>query len=458
MAFKDLREFLDYLKERRDLFVVDREVPTEYEIAAFSRKTSDLDGPALLFTNVKGYEMPVLGGLYGARRRIAQALGLNEDNLLQEYIKKEKQLLEPKLVADGPVKEVVWKGDDIDLFKLPIITNFEKDAGPYITGGIQIARDPVSGARNCSMHRMLLLDRNHLTVYAPMGRQLGIIISRYEDNDQPTEIATAIGVEPATAIASQCRPPLGTDEMYIAGGMRGEPVELVKCETIDVEVPATAEIVIEGRTIPHRRADDGPFGEYPGTYSWVRQAPVLEVTAITMRQKPIYQNVLTGMPMTENHWMMDLAATAIAYQEAYKICPDIKDIRMTPGGTSRHHLVVSIKKRHEYEPRNIITALLAANIGAKLVIVVDEDIDIYNPLEVEWAVNTRVQAERDVIILPTMYSPTLDPSAPAPRSSSKMGIDATAPLGKREEYARVYTPGQDEPYITEMLMNYMKGN
>jgi UbiD family decarboxylase len=338
---------------------------------------------------------------------------------------------------------VAWTGADIDLRRLPIVTHFEKDAGPYITGGTQIAKSLRTGRRNMSMHRMLLIDRNHLTVYAPKGRHLGTIIAQHEDEDRPTEIATFIGADPAILLASQTRKPLGVDELEIAGGLRGEAVQMARCRTIDVEVPARAEIVIEGFTIPHRTANDGPFGEYPGTYSDVKDAPVLEVTAITMRRNPIFQICLTGMPMTENHWMMDLPATAATYEEVYKICPDVVDVVLTAGGTSRHHAVVSIKKRHPYEPRNIILALLAANIGIKYAVVVDEDIDVRNPLEVEWAINTRVQAERDVIVLPTLYSPTLDPSAPSPRSSSKMGIDATAPLGKLAEYSRVVTPGTD---------------
>jgi UbiD family decarboxylase len=150
------------------------------------------------------------------------------------------------------------------------------------------------------------------------------------------------------------------------------------------------------------------------------------------------------MPMTENHYMMELPLTAMAYQEVYKICPDVVDVVLTPGGTSRHHAVVSIKKRHPLEARNVILSLLSANIGIKHVVVVDHDIDIHNSLQVEWAVNTRLQADRDAIILPTVYSPTLDPSAPAHRSSSKMGLDATAPLGELEQYKGVTTPGTEK--------------
>ena len=389
--YNDMREFLEELKKRGDLMVIDKKVSPVHEICAFTRKASDMGGPALLFTNVEGYDMPVLSGLYGTRERVRLALGLGDDtkSVIKEYVAHENKFIPPVTVGDdeAPVHEVVLTGDAVDLYKLPILTNFEKDLGPYITAGVQMANDPITGVRNSSMHRMLLLDKNHMTCFAPKGRHLGTIIERNEDNGKGTEIATVIGGDPIIAIASQCRPALGTDEMGMAGGLRGEAVKMVKCKTIDVEVPATAEIVIEGRTLPGLREDDGPFGEYPGTYSEVRKAPVVE--------------------------------------------------------------------RHPYEPRNVMTALLAANIGIKLCVVVDEDIDVHDMQQVEWAINTRMQADRDVMILPVMYSPTLDPSAPYPRASSKMGIDATAPLEDKEAFAPVFTPGQDAPYIEEMLRDFM---
>ena len=458
MAFKDLREYLEFLETQGQLMRIKKPVNKKFDITAYTRKTSDLNGPALLFENVIDCNMPVLSGLFATRKLIALALGVKEDHLLWEYLKREKDLLDPIMVESGPCQEIVLTGDDIDLRKLPILTNFEKDAGPYITGGIQVAKDPIKGKRNVSMHRMLLLGPRKLTVYAPPGRQLGTIISRNEDKGLGTEIATAIGVEPVTALGSQARVPLGVDEFAIAGGLRGEPVRLVKCKTIDVEVPDTSEIVIEGRTIPGERVDDGPFGEYPGTYSWERPAPVLEVTAITMRKNPIYQNVLTGAPGTENHWMMDMPATLAAYHEAYKICPDLKDIKLTVGGTARHHCLVSINKRHELEARNIIYSLLSAPIGIKLVVVVDDDIDINDPLQVEWAINTRVQADRDVIVVPPMYSPTLDPSSPAERTSAKFGIDATMPIHSRDKYAPVWIPGQDDKCIAEEIADFINKN
>lgn len=451
MPYNDLREFLDYLDKKGDLIHITDEVSAKFEVAAFVAKSAQGDGPAIIFDKVKGSKIPVVGNVFGSRRRVAAALEIDEKDMLQQYIAKLNRYIEPRLLDTGPVQEIVLRGKDINLFDLPIVTHFEKDAGPYITGGTQIVKSMKNGKRNASMHRMLLLDKNHLTVYAPKGRHLGQIVEQYEDFGKGAEIATIIGCDPVIPLASQTRKPLGFDELAIAGGLRGEAVDLIKCVTLDMEVPATAEIIIEGVTIPGKRADDGPFGEYPGTYSSVREAPVLEVTAITMRRNPLFQICMTGMPMTENHWMMDLPATAVTYEEVYKISPDVKDVVLTAGGTSRHHAVVSIKKRHPYEARNIITALLAANIGIKYVVVVDHDINIHNPLEVEWAINTRVQAEKDVIILPMMYSPTLDPSAPANRSSSKMGIDATAPLGELETFQKAYTPGTDEVNLEKYI-------
>jgi UbiD family decarboxylase len=452
MAWPDLRSFLEALDERGDLLRIPGPVAWEYEAAALTRHTSDIEGPALLFERVVDSAVPCVSGLFAARRRVAWALGVDEDDVDRAYAEREERFIPPlEWKGPPPCQEVVLTGDDIDLFSLPILRHYERDGGRYVTAGLQVAVDPTSGIRNVSIHRMLLLDRNRLTVFAPLGRHLRTIIERWHELGEPAPIATAIGTEPATQIASQSRVPFGVDEFGVAGGLRGEPVELARGCTIDVHVPATTELVIEGRTVPGETVVDGPFGEYPGTYSDAKPAPVLEVTAITMRRGGMYQNTLTGMPMTENHWMMQPAASAMAWREARKITPEIVAVNVTPGGATRHHVVVAFKKRHASEARNLALALLAAPLGAKLVTVVDEDIDVFDPLQVEWAVNTRVQADRDVIVIPDLYSPTLDPSAPAPRTSAKMAIDATAPLGGRADYEPPRILGLDryqlEPHL-----------
>lgn len=457
MVWPDLRSYLAALDERGDLLRVEREVDWEYEAVALTRHTSDIEGPALLFDRVRDSAVPCLSGLFAAKRRVAWALGVAEDELDAVYREREGRAIAPTTVIGTPAcQEVVLTGDDIDLFALPILRHYERDGGRYVTAGLQVGNDPGTGIRNVSIHRMLLLDRRRLTVFAPLGRHLRTIIERWHERGEPAAIATAIGPEPATQIASQSRVPYGVDEFAVAGGLRGAPIELARCHSIDVEVPATTEIVIEGRTIPGELVVDGPFGEYPGTYSDAKPTPVVEVTAITMRTGGIYQNTLTGMPMTENHWMMQPAAVSMAWREAQKITPEVVAVNVTPGGATRHHVVVSIRKRHPAEARNLALALLAAPLGAKLVTVVDDDIDVFDPLHVEWAVNTRVQADQDVLILPNLYSPTLDPSAPAARTTAKMGIDATAPLGDREAYQPPRVLGLERFQLTPLLGDWRR--
>ena len=443
--FEDLRGYLTYLEKQGQLLRVREEVDVKYEIAAGIRKTSDTEGPALLFDRIKAHPgWRVLGGLFATRKLIALGLGVSQDQLLERYLNLEEKRIEPEMVSTGPVKEVCWTGDQIDLHKLPIVTHAEKDVGPYITIGVQIGKDPQTAVRNLSIHRMLLLGKNRLSLWAPPDHHLGRMILKAEEKKRGLEVATAIGVEPAIVIGSQAKVPYGIDEFYVAGGLRGAPVKLVRCETIDVEVPASSEIVIEGVTILGERVPDGPYGEYPGCYSEAKQAPVLKVTAITMRKNPIYQTALTGMPVTENHTLIEYANAAVIYREAKKIVPEVREVYVTPGGTFRHHVVVSIKKRHDDEARNLILALLALGIGLKQVIVVDDDIDARDPMQVEWALSTRMQPDQDVIIIPRIACSTLDPSVPSPRTTAAWGIDATVPVNDRERFEKVLIPGVDK--------------
>ncbi|MFQ5850545.1 MAG: UbiD family decarboxylase [Candidatus Binatia bacterium] len=451
MLFEDLRSYLSDLEERGQLLRVTQEVDPKFEIAAGIRRTSDIQGPALLFEKVKGFpNWRVLGGLFATRRLVALALGVSEDGLVARYLTLEEKRIPPEMVETGPVKETRWEGKEIDLYRLPLVTHSEKDVGPYITIGVQIGKDPDTGIRNVSIHRMLLLGKDRLSLWAPPDHHLGRMIVKAEDKGKGLEVATAIGVDPAVIVGSQAKVPFGVDEFEVAGGLRQAPVKLTKCQTIDVEVPAFSEVVIEGVTIPGERVSDGPYGEYPGTYSETKQAPVVKVTAVTMREKPIYQTALAGMPVTENHTLIECANAALVYREVKKVVPEVKAVSVTPGGTFRHHAVVSVKKRHEEEARNVILALLASGVGFKHVIVVDDDIDVNDPMDVEWAVNTRMQPDRDIIIIPRLACSTLDPSAPMPRTTAGWGIDATMPVRDNEQYQKVRVPGVDKvKYLKE---------
>lgn len=441
-SYENFRDFLNLLERSGKLVRVRQEVDTRFEIAAGIRKVSDTDGPALLYENVRNYPgWRVAAGLFATRKLLALALGVPEEEMLDRYEELEQKRIPPVSVSHAVVQEVAQTGDAIDLGKLPIAVHSELDAGPYITIGVQAAADPATGERNLSIHRMLVLDKKHLTVWAPSDHHLGRMIGKAEDRGQGLPIATILGADPRIVIASQAKAPYGLDEMHIAGGMKGEPIPLVSCKTIPLSVPADAEVIIEGVTVPGQRVTDGPFAEYTGCYSQSKEAPVVEVTAITMRRDPIYQTCLTGFPLTENHVLIELPNIVRARQEVRRVAPEVREVHFTAGGTYRAHVVVSLRKRHEEEARNVILALLATGIGIKQVIVVDDDINARDPMEVEWALSTRVQPDRDVIVIPRLACSTLDPSAPTARTTAGWGIDATKPLRDNARFAKVRVPG-----------------
>jgi len=445
---RDFRSHLEHLETRGKLCRVKKEVDIRFDIAAGIRKASDTDGPALLFENIRGYPgWRVAGGVFGTKKLVALALGTEpeEEKLVRRYLEFDQKRIKPKLVSTGPVKDIVIKGADVDLNKLPIPTYSELDCGPYLTAGIEIAKDPDTATQNASIHRRLLLAKNRTSLLAPIPHHLGLMIQAAEEKGKSLAVATVLGAPPELSIASQINAPAGVDEMEIAGGLRGSPLEVVKCETIDLEVPTDAEVVIEGVTIPGERVADGPFAEVVGTYgvSWnpeslAFQTPVIKITAITMRKDPIFQAMLTGMPMTENHWIKKWAVAAAIHRELASVVPDPDDIRavnVTPGGAATHHAVVAIHKRSEGTARDIIYTLLRSRLFLWHVKVVDEDISVYDPFAVEWAVVSRAQIPKDLIVL------TPDSNMPSiPIYTNRWGIDATKPLTHKDYYT-VRIPG-----------------
>jgi len=448
MAPADLRSFLEVLDARHDLITVRRPVSPRFEVAAYVRRSSDTGGPAFLFEEIVGYPgWRLAAGLYGVRRRIAAALGCAEQEIAASYGRAVRAPVPPQVVSSGdaPCKAVIWTGEAADLRRLPIVTHSAADAGPYITAAIDVAKDPVTGVRGVAISRLQVTGPRRLGINSPPERRIGRFHLKAEEMGRPLEVAIVVGPGPAVDLASQARVGHEVDKFGIAGALAGRAIPLVRGETIDVEVPAQAEIVIEGRMLPGVREPEGPFGEVLGTYGLAAPRPVIEVTAITMRRDAIYHTALTGMPTTENHLM-----TMPAYEEALRrvaamAVPEVVDAAVL---WFPFLVAVSIRKRMTHEARNVIHTVLGPTAGTpqpKYCIVVDDDIDVRNPQEVLWAVMTRVQPERDVVILPTMVGAPLDPSAPEYRHSSKMGIDATKPAGAPDErFARVVVPGAEE--------------
>ncbi len=429
MPFKDLREFLSLLEKNGELVRVKEEVDLKYEIAAYIRKTSDIQGPALLFEKVRGHKIPVVGGVFATRKLALMALEATNENVLQKFLSGIRNPIPSKLVKGAPCQEVVLEDANVDSSKFPIPIYSEEDAGRYITVGVQISKDPETRTKNASIYRMQVKSKNRLGIMAPAFQHISTQFAKAEDKGEPLEIAIPIGVDPVIPYASQVKAPYGFDELEIAGGIRGQPVDVVKCKTVDLEVPATAEIVIEGKVLPNVRDPEGPFGEFTGFYGKEEQNPVVEVTAITHRENPIFQAGLTGLPTTENHVLKEFPYEAALYEKLKKEYPEVQNVCYSPAGGAQFLVFISLKQRYKGEARNVILSALGDSSRPKIVIAVDEDVDIFDPTKVLWALSFCAQPAEDVIIVPSTAGGPLDPSVPEKDVTSVMGIDATRRFG-----------------------------
>ncbi|MCS4542235.1 MAG: UbiD family decarboxylase [Euryarchaeota archaeon] len=425
-----MRTFLRELEAQNQLIKIKKQVSTEFEISAVMKKLDG--GSAVFFENVEGYSIPIVGGICGTRDRIAFSLKTKSSELLHKLLDAVEHRNPVRIVEKAPAQEIIEK--EIDLLKqLPILTYCEKDGGPYITAGIVVAKDPLTGIRNVSIHRLMVIGRNKLAIRIVEGRHLDQYYKIAEGLNKPLEVGIAIGLHPVLLMASSSSVPLYVDEFEVASALAGESIELVKCKTVDVEVPAQAEIIIEGKILPHIRAKEGPFVDILGAYDIVREQPVVEVTCLTHRNNPIYQSILPGG--YEHMLLMGLPQEPRIFKVVQNTVPSIQNVYLTPGGCHWLHGVISIKKRTEGDAKNAIIAALAAHPSLKHVIIVDDDIDIFNSQQVEYAIATRVQADRDVVIVTNVRGSSLDPSANQEQGAltSKVGIDATKSLMKQRE-------------------------
>ncbi len=429
MAYRDFREFVSRLEAEGQLARVKVEVGLEYEIGAICRKVLDASGPALLFERPGGYSVPLVTNSLGTRQRYALGLETTPDKLHQEWLRRTEHPIPPTMVKTGPCKENILLGDEVDLFKLPIPLWNALDQAPYITFPCHISRDPKTGERNCAMYRAMVHDRKTLGILSEPIRHLAM--QRAKASDKPFPVAIALGLDPAIHMAAVASFPHGVDEMGMAGALRGAPVELVPCETIPLEVPAHAEVILEGVIPPGVLREEGPFGEFTGYYGLRRPRSVIEIKAMTFRNNPMHQAVYQGRPPNEDCIVIGMPLEAELMRMV--TLPGIRGIHLTVGGAGGFNCVVAVEKRFEGYGKMVGMAILGTWEGRRIkhVIVVDEDIDPFNSTEVEWALATRVQPHRDVEIVKEMRGMTLDPSiSEAERDSgavltSKMIIDAT---------------------------------
>jgi UbiD family decarboxylase len=436
----DLRQFLKVLEAAGELQRITTQVDPKHELGAICKVCNEKpNSPALLFENVKGSSIPVVGQLLATDQRVALALGFEAENAFEETVRRTATPIATRFVPSGPCQEVVMKGSEVDITKLPLCTNNPRDGAPYITAGHVIIKDPEYG-KNLSIYRMMLISKNEVTIRFTPGHDGYDFIKNAEKRGQKTfEVAVCVGVPPAVYVASQFEPRIGVYELEIAGGLAGTPIDVVKCQTVDLEVPALAEIVLEGEvTIPAKTTKEGPFGEFCGyTTQEVPNERVMTIKAMTHRKNPIYHNIWLGKPPHEHLYVDALTYAVAAYQELKPAYPALKKAYAPPWGVS---IVLILQLEKRLMRAGIVDNILAASLYTrsgkwKHVIVVDEDIVLENPNEVLWALTTRFQPATDMYVIPRGITSTLEPSATAEGMTSKLMLDLTRKQNFRGEVA-----------------------
>ena len=433
MAYKDLREFLDFLEKRGELKTCSREVDTKVEVAKVTDKSSKTGGPAILFNNVKGYENRVVTALFGTLDR---AFLMIESTKYEGFRKLAEALKEPvpaKRVSEGPCQEIVKTGPEVDINEIPALWHHPKDTRRFITGCACRVKDPDTGIYNSSINRVAVQGKDTLSIQSSPPHQLGLIAMKYLSRGQSCPMAMAIGMDPSVLVASVSGIPPSTDEFGLAGGLRGEAVEVVKGVTVDIEVPATAELIVEGEIIPGdedgligkaRYANEGVFGEVHGYFGKPARSPVIHVTAVTHRKDYIYHALGTSEHTSEHQLFDAIGMHGDVYSLLKDIIPPEDIIAINAGSFAA---IVSIRKRRPGQARQLIQMLLAKP-GIKRVTIVDDDIDVFNLVEVDWAIQFRSTGD-DYIITSELPVINLDPMVTRePNLLKKVGIDATIPV------------------------------
>lgn len=421
-----LRAFLDSLPDDEFLRIsepIDLDhLPTALVLALEKQRAF----PVVVIEQPQGFDMPVIVNLFADRDRIARmAGGATATDFNELWLKAEHNPLPPVIVESGPVQEVVQFGDDINTELLPISRHFEQDAGRYIGSGILVCKDPDTGVRNLSYQRLQMKGKNRFGASLHSRGHIWEHLQRAEARGQNLEVAVVLGAHPAVHLAAGAKVAMEVDEFDIAGALIGRPVELVKCKTIDVEVPANAEIVIEGEILANTHEDEGPYGEYTGYSTFRSTRNLFVVKAITRRTNPIYLDLIPGYS-TEHLLLGRVAKEAHVYHRLKEVVPTLKALNYPKSGT-HFHAYMSFTKSAEGQARHALMLLFGLDSYIKLAVAVDDDVDVYNEEDVLWALATRFQADTDMFMVPKVFCNRLDPSS-VDGMSAKLGLDATAPL------------------------------
>ena len=426
---KDLRSFIAELESKHpeEVARVSNAISPRYEITALLTQLEKAKRFPLLFCEkVEGSEAPVVINAQSSRKLMALALECKQENLAARFTERQGKPLAPVEVSNAPVHESVKLGDDIDLTQVPLLTHYDVNAAPYITAGIVVAADPETGVRNTSYNRLMMAGQRELRIFMAVGRHLWTLHNKLERRGEALPIAIVVGVHPLFSLGAQAFTPSTDDEYAVIGGMMNEPLRVVQAKTVPILVPADAEMVIEGKILPDVRREEGPFGEFTGHAVSKDDRPVIDVTAITHRKNYLFQDVHAGY--TEHKLMGAVPREAALIKAVRQTVPTVKNVCMPVSGNCRFHAYISILKRAPGQAKNAICAAFASDMLLKHVIIVDEDIDVFDEEQVLWAVSNRFQADRGLVVIPNAQGSELDPSAGPGGVNAKMGLDATKPL------------------------------
>ncbi|MGB8574574.1 MAG: menaquinone biosynthesis decarboxylase [Nitrososphaeraceae archaeon] len=471
MHFEDLRGFVESLEKIDQLKRITTRVSVDLEIAEILRRVMyKNEGPAVLFENVEGYKIPVLGNAFGSLRRLKIALDMENFEEIGErmsaltrlkiphgLLNKFKMLPKlseiadygPKSVNSGPITEIIETSNP-SLNILPIIKSFPKDSGRFITFGITVTKNPETQVRNMGVYRLQVIDSKKAIMHWQIHKRGALHYQMNKENSQKTEVAIVIGADPATVFSAVAPVPEGLDKFLFAGITRKKGIDLVKCRTIDIEVPATAEIVLEGYVDPSELNVEGPFGDHTGYYTPPEPFPTFTLTGIMMRKNPIYLTTVVGKPILEDAYIGKVIERSfLPLVRLFQ--PEVVDFSMPPAGWFQGLAIVSIKKRYPGQAKKVMMGLwgMGQLSLTKILIVVDQDVNVHDMNDVIWAVTTRADPKRDTMLIDNAPTDTLDPASSLLNLGSKMGIDATKKM-KEEGYER---PIQEEAVPNESTIS-----
>jgi len=442
---KSMRDFITQAEEREMLHRIKEEVDWNLELSHIAKINEEKQGPALLFENVRGYDSPVITSVCTTTERLALIMGEPTDStlvdLMRVWVEKSEDKIPPTWVETGPCKENKMMGDDVDLFKFPAPKFYPMDGGRFFgTAHFVVTEDPDTGWVNLGTYRLQLLDKNHLGTQFIKGKHADIMLKKYQAMGKPMPVCAVVGCDPLLFLTGAARLSAFQSEYDFAGSIRGEAIEVVKAETNDLPVPATAEVVVEGEVDADKFMPEGPFGEYTGYYSGVGTDPrnFIDVKCITYRDNPIFWGTTVGRAVTDTHMTMALTYGATLWQQlvAMKI-PGIKGLYCPPEGSGRMVAIISVKQMYPGHANQVLTAAISTEMGAyglKTVIVVDDDIDPWDIPRVLYALSFRFQPNRSQVIKRGRSTP-LDPSLPIGQReiTGRLLLDATIPYDWKEK-------------------------